>query len=190
MYQYPLELAIESVKEALANYSDELPIPNEEVIDLLTLCLQSTYFQYDGNFYQQLHGTAMGYPVSVAVAEILMQSLEKKALATYTNPVPFCFRYVDDTLTSLHKNEWSKFLQLLNQQDPSIQFTIEPEKDGKIAFLDCLVTRAGKTLRTSVYRKPTSTDRFLDDSSYHPASHKWATIKTLAKKSTCSLQYE
>ena len=36
----PLELAIESVKEALANYSDELPIPNEEVIDNLTLCLQ------------------------------------------------------------------------------------------------------------------------------------------------------
>ena len=33
----PLELAIESVKEALANYSDELPIPKEGVIDLLTL---------------------------------------------------------------------------------------------------------------------------------------------------------
>ena len=50
----PLELAIESVKESLANYSDELPIPKEEVIDLLILCLQSTFFQYDGNFYQQL----------------------------------------------------------------------------------------------------------------------------------------
>ena len=48
----PLELAIESVKEALTNYSDELPIPKEKVIDLLTLCLHSTYFQYDGNFYQ------------------------------------------------------------------------------------------------------------------------------------------
>ena len=48
----PLELAIESAKEALANYSNELPIPKEEVIDLLTLCLHSTYFQYDGSFYQ------------------------------------------------------------------------------------------------------------------------------------------
>ena len=112
----------------------------------------------------------MGSPVSVVVAEIVMQRLEKKALATYTNPVPFWFRYMDDTLTSLPKNEKSKFLQHLNQQDPSIQCTIEPEKDGKIAFLDCLVTTAGKTLRTSVYRKPTSTYRLLDDSSYHPAS--------------------
>ncbi len=52
----PLELAIDSVKEALANYSDDLPIPKDEVIDLLILCLESTFFQYDENFFQQLHG--------------------------------------------------------------------------------------------------------------------------------------
>ena len=122
----PLELG-GALKESLANYSDELPIPKEEVIDLLILCLQSTFFQYDGNFYQQLHGTAMGSPVSVVVAEIVMQRLEEKALATYTNPPPFWFRYVDDTLTSLHKDEKNNFLEHLNQQNPSIQFTIEPE---------------------------------------------------------------
>ena len=55
----PLDLAIESVKEALANHSSDPPISKEEVIDLLTLCLESTFFQYDGNFYQQLHGTAI-----------------------------------------------------------------------------------------------------------------------------------
>ena len=33
-----------------------------------------------------------------------------------------------------------------------------------------------------MYRKPTSTDRLLDDSSYHPAAHKSATIKTLVKR--------
>jgi hypothetical protein len=124
----------------------------------------------------------MGSPVSVVVAEIVMQRLEEKALATYTNPPPFWFRYVDDTLTSLHKDEKNNFLEHLNQQNPSIQFTIEPELNGKIAFLDCRVIRAGNTLQTSVYRKPTSTDRLLDNSSYHPASHKSATIKTLVKR--------
>ena len=93
-----LDLAIESVKEAF-------PIPKEEVIDLLTLCLKSTFFQYDRNFYQQLHGTAMGSPVSVVVAEIVMQRLEEKALATYPDPPSFWYRYVDDTLTSLKKSE-------------------------------------------------------------------------------------
>ena len=88
----PLELAIDSVKEALANYNDDLPIPKDEVIDLLILCLESTFFQYDENFFQQLHGTAMGSPVSVVVAEIVMQRLEERALATYHNPPAFWYR--------------------------------------------------------------------------------------------------
>ncbi|CAB4041662.1 Hypothetical predicted protein, partial [Paramuricea clavata] len=110
--------SIKSVKESLTNYSDELPIPKEEVIDLLILCLQSTFFQYERNLYQQLHGTAMGSPVSVVVAEIVMQRLEEKALATYINPPSFWFRYVDDTLTSFHKDEKNNFLEHLNQQNP------------------------------------------------------------------------
>ena len=47
-----------------------LPLPTEEIMDLLNLCLTSTYFQYNGKLYKQLHGTAMGSPVSVVVAEI------------------------------------------------------------------------------------------------------------------------
>ena len=38
-------------------------------MDLLNLCLTSTYFQYNGKHYKQLHGTAMGSPVSFVVAE-------------------------------------------------------------------------------------------------------------------------
>ena len=33
-----------------------------------------------------------------------------------------------------------------------------------------------------MHRKPTSTDHLLDNSSYHPASHKSVTIKTLVKR--------
>ena len=36
-------------------------------MDLLNLYLTSTYFQYNGKHYKQLHGTAMGSPVSVVV---------------------------------------------------------------------------------------------------------------------------
>ena len=54
-------------------------------MDLLNLCLTSTaYFQYNGKHYKQLHGTAMGSPVSVVVAQIVMQNIEEQALATYT----------------------------------------------------------------------------------------------------------
>ena len=87
------------MKEALANYDDELPISKEEIIDLLKLCLESTFFQYNGRFYRQLHGTAMGSPVSVVVAEIVMQQLEERALSTYPNPPSFWFRYVEERLS-------------------------------------------------------------------------------------------
>ena len=55
-------------------------IPAEDIMDLLKLCLASTYFHYNRNHYKQLHGTAMESPVSVVVAEIVMQNIEKRGL--------------------------------------------------------------------------------------------------------------
>ncbi|CAH3145847.1 unnamed protein product, partial [Porites lobata] len=63
-----------------------------------------------------------------------------------------------------------------------IQFTKEIEENGKIPFLDCLVTRNNNKLKTTIYRKPTHTDRLLDQSSYNPTSHKATTIRTLTRR--------
>ena len=73
-------------------------------MDLLNLCLTSTYFQYNGKHYKQLHGTGMNSPVSVVVAETVMQNIEEQALATYTRTIPLSLRYVDDTFTAVHKD--------------------------------------------------------------------------------------
>ena len=54
-------------------------------MDLLNLCLTSTYFQYNGKHYRQLQGTAMASPVSVVIAEIVMQNIEEQALATWSS---------------------------------------------------------------------------------------------------------
>ena len=45
-----------------------------------------------------------------------------------------------------------------------------------------MVKRDNDELRTAVYRKPTYTDRLLDESSYNPTSHKATTIKTLTRR--------
>ena len=49
-------------------------------------------------------------------------------------------------------------------------------------FLDCLVTRENNTLRTTVYRKQTHTNRLLDQTSYNPTSHKATTVRTLKRR--------
>ena len=68
---------------------------------------------------------------------------------------------------------------VLNEQNVDIKFTRE---NGKLSFLNCLVSRDNNELQTTVYRKPTHTDRLLDESSYNPTSHKAMTIKTLTRR--------
>ena len=121
----------------------------------------STTCQFKGKHYKQLYGTAMGFPVAVVVVEIFMQNIEEQALATYSKTCPLWLRYVVDTITAVHKNKIHEAHEHLNKQNTSIQFTkdSEIEENGKILFLDCLLTRENKTLQTTIYKKPTHTDR-------------------------------
>ena len=116
------------------------------------------------------------------VAEIVMQHVEERALATCRQIIPLWLRYVDDTFTAIHKDEIDAFHDHLKEQNADIQFTKEIEENGKLPFLDCLVSRDNNELRTTVYREPTHTDRLLDESSYNPTSHKATTIKTLTRR--------
>ena len=124
----------------------------------------------------------MGSPVSVVVAEIVMQHVEERALVTCRQTIPLWLRYVDDTFTAVHKDDIDDFHDHLKEQNADIQFAKEIEEIGKLPFLDCLVSRDNNELRTTMYRKPTHTDRLLDESSYNPTSHKATAIKTLTRR--------
>ena len=95
-------------------------------MDLLNLCLTWTYFQYNGKHYKQLHGTSMGSPVSVIVAEIVMQKIEESALSTCRQTIPLWLRYVDDTFTAVRHDEIDAFYRHLNEQNTDIKFTYLP----------------------------------------------------------------
>ena len=141
----------------------------EDIMDLLNLCLTSTYFQHNGKHsYKQLHGTVMGSPVSVVVSEIVIQRVEERALVTCRQTIPLWLRDVDDTFTAVRKDEIDAFQDHLNEQNADTQFSKEFEENGKLSYLDCLVSRDNNELRTTVNRKPTYTDRSLDESSCKP----------------------
>ena len=178
----PLPLTLQCTKNAIVQSTDPLSLLTEDIMDLLNLCLTSTYFQYNGKQYKQLHDTAMWSLVSVVVAEIVMQNIEESALSTCRQTIPLWLRYVDDTFTAVRHDEIDAFHHHLNEQNTDIQFTREVEENGKLPFLDCLVSRDDNSLRTTVYRKPTHTDRLLDESSYNPTSHKATTIRTLTRR--------
>ena len=103
-------------------------------MDLLNLCLSLTYFQYNGNHYKQLHQTAMGSPVSVVVAEIVIQHMEERALTTCPLTILLWLHYIDDTFIVVHKVKIDAFHNHLNEQNADIQFTKEIEENGKLIF--------------------------------------------------------
>ena len=75
---------------------------------------------------------------------------------------------------------WKKFHDYLNTISTSIKFTKELEKSGQLAFLDVSVQQMEDgSLATSVYRKPTHTDRYLQYSSHHPVNQKVSVARTL-----------
>lgn len=111
-----------------------------------------------------------------------MKNIEEQALATYSETLPLWLRYDDDTITAVHENKINEFHEHLNKQNTNIQFTKEIEENGNIPFLDRFVTRENNTLRTTVYRKPTHSDRLLDQTSYNPTLHKATTVRTLTRR--------
>ena len=78
----------------------------------------------------------MGSPVSVVVAEIVMQHVEERALATCRQTIPLWLRYVDDTFTTVHKHEIDAFNDHLNERNADIQFTKEIGENGKLPVID------------------------------------------------------
>ena len=105
----------------------------------------------------------MGSPISAVIADLYMEAFEEQTLATAPKPPKKWKRYVDETFTVMKQHNADNFRSHLNQQHPSIRFTMETENNNEITFLDTLVTREpdayGKLL-TSVYRRPTHTDQY------------------------------
>ena len=64
----------------------------------------------------------------------------------------------------------------------NIEFTCELEHEGKLPFLDVLLCRKGKKIYTTVYRKASNNDVYLNWNAFAPISWKRGTLKTLAER--------
>ena len=87
----PIKRAINTIKKLLEEDPElhkrtTLSVTN--IIRLLEYCLTSTYFIFQGRFYEQQEGTAMGSPISAIVANLYMEKFEQLAINTAPHP-PF-----------------------------------------------------------------------------------------------------
>ena len=135
----------------------------ERIPVVLEICLKSTYFIYERNFYEQKEGAAMGSPVCAVVANLYMEFFKELALETAPTR-PLSKRYVDGTFCIIRKGSAEELLHHLKRVRPTIKLTVEQEEDGTLPSLNMLLRRREDGSWMTVYRKPTHTDQYLHPS--------------------------
>ena len=130
-----------------------------EIMNALDLCLDNTYLRFRKTFYCQIFGVAMGSPISVIMANLVIKSIKNKTLKDFASPHHIWLRYIDDTLVVLKKSEVASFHKFINDIEDNIKFTVEREVENAIPFLDVLTICNNGQLTTKAYKKPKHTTR-------------------------------
>lgn len=158
----PIDDLMAFLSELLENTQLDIPFPKSTLIELIKLCVKDCKFEFNGKFYSQNFGMAMGNPLSPVLSNLYMEFFEKKILNNIIPRNVTWFRYVDDIICVWPGNQDVKnFFAKLNQLVPSIKFTMEMENDGCLPFLDVLIRRNSSGFKYSVYRKPTNISSYV-----------------------------
>ena len=71
----PIDKALDVLRLKLEEdntLNERRPLEPDYVVQLLVLCLNCTYFLFQGEYYLQIHGAAMGSPVSLIICNLYM----------------------------------------------------------------------------------------------------------------------
>ena len=108
------------------------PVDCQTFIELVSLCCCNVVLLTNDGFYRQVDGLAMGSPPAPQLANDWMSKLDERIKGNST----LYSRYMDDILRDIKKNQIDSKLDEINNLHPSLKFTVEPEKNSSIPFLD------------------------------------------------------
>jgi hypothetical protein len=117
----------------------------------------------------------MGVPSSIMLSEIFLHFVEWKRvmnLSSKQNILDY-FCYIDNFLIMYDWDETDINILFtdFNQIHPKLQFTLKPEKNNIISYLDLYIQRQPSTFRFTIYRKPTFTDTIIPFTQCYPIEH-------------------
>ncbi|CAF1372469.1 unnamed protein product [Rotaria sordida] len=151
----------------------------ETIIRLSRFVMKNNYFSYNGQFYHQVRGGAMGSPLTLTVANCYMFFYEQQIIKQINNSGGLYFRYIDDIFLTINWPARYLFKQIdrWNHFDENIKLS---EKIGSTAdFLDLHMENQDGQLFTTVYQKPSYEPYYLPFNSVHPLHMKKNIIFTM-----------
>lgn len=146
---------------------------DKHLIELLDLTLRNNDFEFNGEFYLQTCGTAMGKKYAPALANLYLLDFDDQAMNKFRIKPHFYFRYLDDIffIWPGTVDELKEFESFLNDVTAGIKIKLE-HSNTETNFLDTTIYKAthdgDTTLQTKVFFKPTDTHQLLHTASFHP----------------------
>ena len=99
-------------------------------------------FSFDGEYYQQISGVAMGTKMGPSYANLFVGYVEKHIFKQYTGHIPDFFgRFIDDCFgtASCLRADLERFISFVDNFHPALKFTWEI-CETCISFLGILVS--------------------------------------------------
>ena len=159
-----IDVIIQQLSEDYENLKTRARLTLVDIQQLIELYVSDCYFLWDNVIWNLLNSGLIGLSILVVLSESYLQYLEKNAIElalTFDIASKTFRRYVDDSHARFgSRNNAAKFLNVLNSQDPQIQYTIEYENDHKeLNFLDVTIrNNLNQSYDFAVYRKPAITN--------------------------------
>ena len=123
------EERLRSLRQVFEKYPDPKR-PDQELIQLLDINLTKNDFVFNGQYYLQIKGTAMGKKFAPSYANIFMANWEEEVFPKCPIKPFYYLRYLDDIwgLWTGSREEFQDFFDILNTHDPSIKLKKEMMK--------------------------------------------------------------
>lgn len=178
----PRKLVINTINNRWKEIQQFTNLPQEYFVNGIDMCINSTYFTFQGDTYEQVAGLPMGAPLSAVAANLVLEDLEKTCIEKCGFPVYLYQRYVDDIFAIVPADKTNDILRTFNQYNKNIQFTLEEENNNGILFLDLKITREKETLQTEWNTKKTWSGRYMNYKSELPSSFKKNVVTNLINR--------
>ena len=182
----PLEETINICADKLFENNTKVNnLTKESFRSLLELATLDSFYIFDGKYYRQKDGVAMGFPLGPTLANVFLCHFKEQWISDC--PIdykPISYRRYGDDAFLLFSSELhvTKFLNYMNSKHRNIKFTFEQEENDSISFLDIKVFRDNGKFQTSVYRKPTFSGVLTNFESFFPISYKYNLVSTLLRR--------